>query len=73
MAKWKFDCPAKGHKPMDGIPEDKFVFGGKLHIGRVCRKCKSPYFEQVSDEVLNVSKLLSPDGQAIISAEADES
>lgn len=70
MAKWKFDCPVRGHKGMDGIPEDRFVFGGKLHIGRVCRKCKSPFFEQVDDKPLTVSQLLSASGENIIKEES---
>jgi hypothetical protein len=44
MAKWKFECPKRGHQPIEKAPEEQVKFGDHIYTGRICRFCGCVYY-----------------------------
>lgn len=64
-----FDCPKKGHEPFDvgGVGTEIYFFDRYPHAGAVCKKCKAPFFIQLSDEQVEISPILNEEGKQVIS------
>jgi hypothetical protein len=43
-----------------------FIIEGRQFIGKICRKCKCPYFIQVNDEKVKPSQILTLAGKSAI-------
>lgn len=64
-----FACPKIGHAPMQGVPEEVVVLGGYPHVGRVCRRCRGVYYEQVGNRKMVKTGVLDVDGKEVIDME----
>ena len=36
---WRFNCPKRGHTPLEGAPETITEIAGKHYLGTICGKC----------------------------------
>lgn len=71
MARYLFDCFKAGHKPMRGVPPEPILLDGYPHVGRVCRKCRVAYFEQVGNIQVTESSLLGVTGKPIFKVDEE--
>lgn len=61
-----FNCPRRGHLPMDGWDDHtpQRNTAGHLFLPRVCRKCHCAYIEFIRED--QVGRVLTEDGRVHI-------